>query len=705
MRFSLILQITLTASVTAGLLLLVKWLFREHLTAKWHYFVWILLLARLVVPPTASLWPNDGSIQNVVNVPAVTEIVSDAAAGALNHTPTAPKPVVTMGENRYETLHLGGGILPDWVYSLDRALFWVWAAGCAGLLVYFLTLSLLLYVRARRYPEAAAALHVRAAVLMERVAHGVTDRKIRVRIAPEGATPYVCGVFLPVLVLPAPMAETVDDKVLLHELLHIHRHDVLKNYIFMVFRCLNWFNPFLWFVFNRISDDCETACDACVLDLLEPAEQIDYGRRLLDMIQPHFRYRMGTSCIASGETNIRRRIVRVTRHKEISRRARGMSAVLFCLLTWMCLTAPQAQAVIWRGAGVPGDDVTAELRAAARYRVHDLNEALYLYGKAYALDNGYYRYIVADDETRDALETQFAANEARPVWLFDGEMLRQNYLATYGENIDELLDSGREYAVNPTFGVYNVLADETGGTAVIAWPFAQATVQRNGEDWSGYRGVYETVRVEKENGRFVVRRTGKETYEAIVAPELPVQPLLTYRAADKHFEYELRLTAGQAYTFYGYQSDSGSWMEQQDETLSWLGWGGGTGENLPSSPNGWGGTMLVRPKTGTAGTVGLCGYLTNTPPADDPNLPVGAFETTGASASSSSGRFSADLHVETGTQPDADGWIEMSGMLSWALSSEKSTTPLARYLHTYYMGDEADLRLSLVKIGETEVAP
>lgn len=708
MRFSDILIWSLTATVTAGLLFAVKWLFREHLTAKWHYLVWVILLARLVIPPTGGLLPkNDYSLGNAVDVSAIAGAAARQAE-TLYTGETPPTPVVMQSEGRAVRLHPTRAVLPGWADTLNRTLFWLWAAGAAGLLLYYFAAGLRLRARTRRYPQADEGLQARAAQMYRvaaRLESDEGDHAVRVRLAPAGATPYVCGVFCPTLIVPAPMAATVDDQVLLHEMVHMVRHDIVKNYVYMVFRCLHWFNPLLWRTFNRISDDCETACDECVLDRLEPEEHIGYGRRLLEMVQPGFRYRMGTSCIASGERNIRRRIVRVTRHKEVSRRARGMGFVLFCLLAWMCLTPPQAQAVRWRDPGVPGADTAKWLQKAGRYRVGDIHEALYLYGKSYALDNGYYRYLVADDQTRGELVAQFAQNEAPLVWHFDDWAIQEICRVKLGEQRDN--PRYADIPLSPSFGLYNILETEDGGSAVLAWPVEKSRIEEGDADTTVYTYYYETLYVEREAGRWVVRSetTGKKTTHYEITG-LNIQPLITYHAEDPYFEYELRLSYGQSYTFYQYNRADGTWAEQQQSMLAAFGWGGGNG--LPPNADGWSAELYFRPKEPARDPIGLGYYISTEPPEDDSSLPRnGAGYTGGGGGGSNRFNISSMLGGPEDYQAvSEDGWYRTDGdVVSWAFSLWKRAEPPEKlYLRTRFAGRDEDAVLTISKIGETEVA-
>lgn len=48
--FNWVLISSVMASVLAGLILLVKNIFKDKLGANWHYLIWFLLMIRLILP-------------------------------------------------------------------------------------------------------------------------------------------------------------------------------------------------------------------------------------------------------------------------------------------------------------------------------------------------------------------------------------------------------------------------------------------------------------------------------------------------------------------------------------------------------------------------------------------------------------------------------------------------------------------------------
>ena len=160
---------------------------------------------------------------------------------------------------------------------------------------------------------------------------------------------FVCGVLHPVLALPA--GQEVDDKVLLHELLHLASHDSAWGMVICLFRCLHWCNPLIWYCADQAGNDLEARCDQRVLERIEGEERRDYGRILLCMASQTYACAPGTSSMANGGKNIRRRIEAIARFKKYPA---GMTLVSVCVLVLLLAgvtTGTRAES-IYAGNGI-----------------------------------------------------------------------------------------------------------------------------------------------------------------------------------------------------------------------------------------------------------------------------------------------------------------------------------------------------------------
>ena len=303
--WSFLLQ-TLTASGAAALLLTVKAMFRDKLSPRWQFAVWGVLAVVLLLPAG---W---GGRYVLLNWPMLVEALKSAVTGdfgTLTHV-TAPIPLPPPSLPKTAA---------EWLYL-------IYAAGAAVLLARYLVSYLLL----RR------ALKRGQPVQNERM------KEIGVRyglpvcpaVEVDGLpTAFICGLFHPVLALPA--GTKTDDKVILHELLHLKYKDVAWGWVIGLFRCVHWCNPLLWLCADRSGNDLESLCDQRVLERLEGEERRDYGRILLSMADEKYARTPGTSSAANGGRNIRRRIEAIARFK---RYPAGMSLVSVCVV--LVLAAP-----------------------------------------------------------------------------------------------------------------------------------------------------------------------------------------------------------------------------------------------------------------------------------------------------------------------------------------------------------------------------
>jgi len=96
--------------------------------------------------------------------------------------------------------------------------------------------------------------------------------------------PIVCGIWRPLIVMPADAAQWSDERrrvVLLHELAHIKRRDCLTQSLAQVVCAAYWFNPIVWLAARRMRAERERACDDFVLAAGEKGP--DYAAHLLDI--------------------------------------------------------------------------------------------------------------------------------------------------------------------------------------------------------------------------------------------------------------------------------------------------------------------------------------------------------------------------------------------------------------------------------------
>ena len=109
---------------------------------------------------------------------------------------------------------------------------------------------------------------------------------IRVRLHPQCMSPFIAGLFRPVVYLPSGSVHWSEDTlrmVLLHELGHVSRRDLWTNLAAQCACLLYWFNPLVWWLRSRLMAQCEFACDAKVIAL--GADPDRYATALCDIAE------------------------------------------------------------------------------------------------------------------------------------------------------------------------------------------------------------------------------------------------------------------------------------------------------------------------------------------------------------------------------------------------------------------------------------
>ena len=381
---------TLTASGAAALLLVVKALFRNKLSPRWQFAAWGVLGLVLLVP--AGL----GGRYALVNWPWLVETAKTALAGDYSLTRVLvpiPLPRLRVPETA-----------ADWLYA-------VYAAGVLVLLIRYA----LSYVRLRlALRHGAPAGETRTAQI------GAVAERYGLPVCwavevPGLTSAFICGVFRPVLALPA--GTEADDKVLLHELLHLRHRDAAWGLVICLLRCLHWCNPLLWYCADRAGNDLEARCDQRVLELLEGEERRDYGRILLSMANEKYARAPGTSSMANGGKNIRRRIESIARFKKYPA---GMALVSVCVAVTLAaplLLGTRADAVYEGGGSLPRNmDVSAAMASARTVWCTTPAGALDTYAKSVLDQNGVYRAMCAPLEEQAAIGEELRANTEAGVY-------------------------------------------------------------------------------------------------------------------------------------------------------------------------------------------------------------------------------------------------------------------------------------------------
>jgi ankyrin repeat protein len=258
---------------------------RRKVRAVVRYWMWMLVLLKLMLPTTLSLptglgyWLGD----------TLPEIALEKTPAAHQPKPQAPAPIidttktVTVANPAFVAPPRDAGpsttppapaksepalspprVTPAMTWQGLVFLTWLAVAAAMGLLL----LQRAIFVRGlvAQSKEPDGLMNDAFELCRQQLNAG---GKVTLKLSPNATSPAVCGLFRPVILIPHNLAARLSRRdlraVFLHELAHIKRGDLWVNLAQTVLQILYFYNPLLWLANAIIRRIREQAVDETVL--------------------------------------------------------------------------------------------------------------------------------------------------------------------------------------------------------------------------------------------------------------------------------------------------------------------------------------------------------------------------------------------------------------------------------------------------------
>ncbi len=323
--FDWLIETSLMASILVGFILCIKVLFRNKLTPRWQYMLWIVLMIRLLLPwsPDSSysiysLLSYSSSVSEVIpkNMPSTESIVNIET----NHTVELESNSETVTKNGEPEVNSSAE--QQTTFSLYKLALYVWLAGVIVLAVITFITNRRLYSYIKKQADITDE---QVITVFNRCKQSMKMKKaVSLRLAGKIASPTVFSFFRPKVLLSKKHMKVLNEQqlqyVFYHELAHIKRNDVAVNWIMYSLLLLNWFNPILWYAYFCMREDQELACDAYALTFIDKEEQIAYGHTIITLLE-HYSYQAPSLAnLSRNKRTLKRRIVMIKKFQKKSYR-------------------------------------------------------------------------------------------------------------------------------------------------------------------------------------------------------------------------------------------------------------------------------------------------------------------------------------------------------------------------------------------------
>lgn len=296
MDITLLIENTLIFAALFGGVWLLKKLFKKHLTARLQYLLWSIVILKLLIPVSVTTdWSPYTLMQNMQDNASVVEeqIVTydenfDVASFQMPNnnavienqmdkvqiigSNTAAAPINTLPS--VQPIHI------DWTAMIA----YLWLAGFIVCIAWFWRKSWQLRKKIKLCETQKAPEWLHAQIKKCKHELGIS-RHIRIVVQGVLTVPAIMGIFKPVLIIPDRLVRERNfqkmQHVIMHELMHYKRKDLLTIWGLNILSAVYWFNPLVWFCFKLISRDMEAACDSMVVDALGTKQRKGYIQTIL----------------------------------------------------------------------------------------------------------------------------------------------------------------------------------------------------------------------------------------------------------------------------------------------------------------------------------------------------------------------------------------------------------------------------------------
>lgn len=330
--FKTFLSMSFSGACLILILLLGKRLWRDKIGRQWQYYIWLIVVLRLLCPFGAEIPMMNEPIQSITQT--VVQAVSPVHIEKADTTSEKLTKMVNE-EGSMEKTWEGTDVPRRFIAFLTAYGGWLWIAAAFAMLIRKISVyqSFVGYVKAGAKPVSDLALLDELSIAAKEA--GVT-KPVELSVNPLVSSPLVIGLLRPTIVLPeTELSEEAFRYIALHELTHCRRRDVLYKWLVQIAVCLHWFNPLVYLMSREITAACEFSCDEAVLKKVGYDSAQAYGQTLLDAMAAVGKYKESLCAVTLSENKkiLKERLEAVMNVKKKSPAVRILTTVLtFCLI-------------------------------------------------------------------------------------------------------------------------------------------------------------------------------------------------------------------------------------------------------------------------------------------------------------------------------------------------------------------------------------
>lgn len=291
-------EISITGSIVFLIFLIVSILTKKLFQGKWHYKALKICLLLFIIP-TTSICRYILTYKPI----EVNSVILQQRAKAINSS------IQTIPEN------------------IKKVIFILWGSG----VVIFLLWNICCYFK---FINGLKLLKVEDGDWINQLTACKNELRIKHNISILKSDfisiPMLIGILKPSVVIPSSMIYDESLKpVMIHELIHFKRRDLLIKEIQVIVTSINWFNPLVYILNKNIDAWCEISCDEFVVENMLYTDRKKYGQTIIKILENSIKENKKLCvCLCSNQKNIKRRLEMMLKSRERSYFEKLLSGLL-----------------------------------------------------------------------------------------------------------------------------------------------------------------------------------------------------------------------------------------------------------------------------------------------------------------------------------------------------------------------------------------
>ncbi|MBW9149138.1 stage II sporulation protein P [Clostridium sp. CM028] len=339
--FEMIVLSSLIGSIIVLMILIFKGIFRNKLNFTFHYYIWLILIIKLIIPFGPQTPLNISNLYENFHVQGTTNkstqiTQSNSSKELTNATLSNPISISAMHPSNKSVISKANRIPLNHKVNIEKVFCFIWILGTS--------LSIAILVTGYKKLKDIVGTSIKNINSTHREILNKCKKAMNIRTEVELSysqkinSPSLCGLIKPKILIPVSVAANIGDEefkyIIMHELTHLKNKDIFINYAITLLSIIYWFNPLLLYAFHKMREDCEISCDGQVISYLGASENLQYGNTIIKVLELAGKSNrlIGTTSMILNSFEIKRRIIMISKYRKINFKGILLGTVVFVII-------------------------------------------------------------------------------------------------------------------------------------------------------------------------------------------------------------------------------------------------------------------------------------------------------------------------------------------------------------------------------------